>query len=397
VRGSALLVLIGTVAMVAACASTPTTSASTEPSRLTAPSPIQSDTPIPSGSRVDATATAPAATQVSGVALPACASAPPKASQTITFIASGHAWALDPSGTHLTCLFAVTDPGPFEWGPLGDRALLAGLEVKGVAGGPSRLSSDQSARTTTWSRPTGTSIVYVPTNGASLKKIHLDGTRTQDVTPLKSSRYLSVTYHPSGEAFAFALEQDAGQSIWMSSNIGKTPKRLVFSSEGTTFGALGFDVDGRHLLYAAGHADGHPELHRIDVTDTKQAPVVWEGPVGSSIMGIEPGLETGTVAWTSGTTSCADSVAMAQIRAGTVRAVPDAARPTRAVGWVSRSQLLVATGGCGEPFDLSVVDLSSGSVAPLVSGVSAGAVRTQLPTPPAPLPKAVVAEGSGFS
>jgi hypothetical protein len=239
--------------------------------------------------------------------------------------------------------------------------------------------------------------VYVPTNGTSLKKVHLDGTRTQDVTPLKSSRYMSVTYHPSGEAFAFAVEQDGGQSIWMSSNVGKTPKRLVFSTEGTTFGALGFDVDGRHLLYAAAHSDGHPELHRIDLTDTKQAPVVWEGPVGSAITAIQPGLETGTVAWTTGTTSCADSVAMAQTRARTVRAVPGATRPTSALGWVSRSQLLVATGGCGEPFDLSVVNPSSGSVVPLVSGVSLGAVRTPLPTPPAPLPKAVVAEGSGFS
>jgi hypothetical protein len=334
---------------------------------------------------------------VSGVPLPDCAPAAPKATATITFIASGHAWALDPSGAHLTCLFAVGDAGPFEWGPLGDRALLGGLEVKGVAGGPSLVSTDQTASTITWSRPTGTSIVYAPANGTSLRKVHLDGARTQVVTPLKLSRYLSVTYHPSGEALAFAVAQEGGQSIWMSSNIGKTPKRLVFSTEGTTFGALGFDVDGRHLLYAAAHSDGHPELHRIDVTDTKEAPVVWDGPVGSSITAIQPGLETGTVAWTTGTTACADSVAMAQTRDGTVRAVPDATRPTRSLGWVSRGQLLVATGGCSEPFDLSVVNPASGSVVPLVSGVSAGAVRTPLPTPPAPLPKAVVAEGSGFS
>jgi len=171
----------------------------------------------------------------------------------------------------------------------------------------------------------------------------------------------------------------------------------VFSTEGTKFGAMGFEADGKHLLYAAQHADNHPELHRIDVTDTTKAPVAWAGPVGSTIVDIQPGLTAGTVAWTTGGASCADSIAMAQTPAGTVRALPDATRPTRAVGWLGATQLLVATGGCGEPIDLSVVDVSSGSIVPLVSGVSVAAVRTPVPTPPAPLPEPVTALGEGFS
>jgi hypothetical protein len=331
----------------------------------------------------------------SGVALPACTPGEPKATDTVTFVASGHAWALSPSGDHLTCLFEVTDSGPFEWGPLGDRALLGGLEVKGVAGGPSRPATKQASATITWSRPTGKSIVYAPAGSSSLAKVLVDGTRPQDVTPLSSSTYLSVTYHPSGEAFAFAVERGGGESIWMSSNTGKRPNQLVFSKEGTRFGALGFDLDGRHLLYAALHADDHPELHSIDVTDTKQAPVLWEGPVGWSVMDIQPGLVTGTVAWTTGPTSCADHVAMARTADGTVRALGGTGSPTRAVGWLGPTRLLVATGKCGEPLDLSVLNVSDGSVTPLVSGVSAAAVRTPVPTPAAPLPTSV--EGSGFS
>ena len=332
----------------------------------------------------------------SGATLPACKPGRPKASATVTFVAEGNAWAISPGGAGLTCLFAIDDPGPFQWGPLGDRVLLGGLEVKGVAGGPSLKASDQPYDLITWSRPTGKSLVFAPSTDTSLKKAHLDGTRTQDVTPIPSSAYLSVTYHPSGEAFAFAVERQGAESIWMSSNTGKDAARLVFSEEGTKFGAIGFEVDGKHLLYGAQHADNHAELHRIDVTDTTNAPVLWEGPVGRMILDLQPGLETGTFAWTTGTTSCADSVAMAQSPAGTVRVLPDVTEPTRVVGWLSATQLLVSTGGCGAPLDLSAVDIVSGSIAPVVSGVSIAAVRTPAPTPAAPLPKQAATEGSGF-
>jgi hypothetical protein len=77
----------------------------------------------------------------------------------VTFVASGYAWAMSPGGDHLTCLFAVADAGPFEWGPLGDRVLLGGLQVKGVAGGPSLAASGQAFSTFTWSRPTGNARV----------------------------------------------------------------------------------------------------------------------------------------------------------------------------------------------------------------------------------------------
>ena len=87
---------------------------------------------------------------------------------------------------------------------------------------------------------------------------------------------------------------------------------------------------------------------------------------------------------------------MALTRDGTVRALPEAEEPTRALGWLDSRRLLVATGRCDEPLDLSAVDVSTGSVVPLVSGVDAAAVRTPVPAPPAPLPRSAI-KGSGFS
>jgi hypothetical protein len=315
----------------------------------------------------------------------------------VTFIADGSAWAISPSGSDLVCLFSVDPEATLTWGPLGDRVMLPGLEVKGVAGGPSIPTSQVTPSVAAWTRPTGASIVYAASDGTRLEKVRLDGAATQDVTPMASSTYLSVSYHPSGEAFAFAVRQGSEESIWISTNTGKTPQRLVFSTEGTRFGAIGFNLDGRHLLYAAQHSDNHPELHEIDVTNPTAAPVMWDGPVGSTILDIQPGQVSGSFAWTSQTTPCIDTIAMAQTRAGTVRLVSDTTRATRAVGWLDSTRVLVAVGPCDGPVDLAAIDVSSGAITPIASGVAAAAVRTPVPTPAARLPAPVANLGSGFS
>jgi hypothetical protein len=54
----------------------------------------------------------------------------------------------------------------------------------------------------------------------------------------------------------------------------------------------------------------------------------------------------------------------------------------------------VAAGACGQPIDLSAVDVSTGDVAPLAYGVDQASVRTLAQTPPPPLPSGI--GGGGF-
>ena len=402
-QGSLAAMLIALVVTIAGCAPTSTSPAAIAGSPTVGPTggsggssaPALTATASPMSVGPGPTPSGP--TLASGATLPPCVPRAPKASATVTFVASGDAWAMSPRGADLACLFAVADPGRFAWGPLGDRVLLAGVEVRGVAGGPSLPANDAPIATIAWSRPTGKSIIFSPGDGMRLEKAPLDGGAIEDVTPLPASTYLSVTYHPSGEAFAFAVARADGQSIWISTNRGGKPTQLVFSTEGTTFGAMAFDPDGTHLVYAAQHADDHAELHIIDITDPSRAPVAWEGPVGRTIVDLVPGPKTGSVAWTTATTSCADRVAMVRTAEASAAIIPGAAGPTRVLGWLNGTTLLVGIGGCDGPIALSAVDVSTGADVPLISGVATAAARAPVATPPAPLPRNVVIGGSGFS
>lgn len=381
--------LFGVVAVFvasSACGSGPGTLGSTHPPPSSGPS---------SGPSVGPTSSVTVARLASGAALPsACTPATPKRADTAAFVSAGHAWALSPDGSRLTCMFDVQDPGPFLWGPLGDRALVGSFEVKGLPGALTLAPTDLRSGPISWGRPTGKSIALVSADGTEIEKAHLDGEPVEDITPVRNARYLGVTYHPSGLAIAFTLERSGGQSIWISSNEGTKPRRLVFSKEGTTFGALAFSADGVVLYYAAIHAGGTSVLHNLSLANPTQVGAVWSAPPGRLILNIAAGPNVGSIAWTAGT-SCEDSVAVAQDADGNRLTIQSGSRPSRAVGWLDRKRILVATGGCSGPMDLKAVDVSSGTAVPLVSGVVAAGVRTPAPTPPPPLPQTDADVGSG--
>lgn len=310
---------------------------------------------------------------------------------TVTFVANGSAWALNPRTGRLACLFPAVHPGLFEWGPRADRALLAGLEVRSLGKGPSRPPGEVDPEVASWGRPIGKSIVFVSADGHSLLKAHPAGGALQDVTPVPNADYRLVVYHPSGLAFAFVLRRNGRESIWISSNVGAKPRMLVHGRLHTGFEALAFDPAGQTLYFVGRHRGGEIHVHSLALVGATSAPVEWQGRRGEHVPDLLPGWPG--FALTVGRASCASrrAVFVTKKREG-VAALPGD-RPSRAVGWLDDTHLLVAAGGCGNPLDLYSVQHDSLDASLLVRNVDAASVRRAEPSPPPPLP--LLGEGRG--
>jgi hypothetical protein len=313
----------------------------------------------------------------------------------VAFVADGNAWVLDRAGETATCVFSAAAPGPFTWNPRGDRALLDGLEIQSVGGEELRAPSSAASPVSSWGHPVGKAVVFVAEDGTQLHKVYPGSQREDDITPVPDVRYLNVAYHPSGLAIAFVVDTGEQQEIWLSSNLGEDPVRLVFAVDGTEFGALAFTADGTTLLYAAVHADDVPILHALDLTNPTVNQGLWRGGTGERITDILPQwTEDGNlVAMTVGA-SCETARAML-FRQGQL-ATPVADAPSRAIGWLDGHTVLVASGGCAGPSDLSAVDVRQDATVPLVTGVDLAAARTPMLDSVPPLPQDIEQEvGAG--
>ena len=331
-----------------------------------------------------------------GQPLPAgCPAGDSARAQTVAFVAGGNAWVLDPDSSDASCLFPTPAPGPFTWNPRGDRMLLNGLSIRSIDGSHLRDATSPTSPLSSWGHPIGKAVVYISPSATSLLKVYPGSQRTDDITPVPDVRYLNVIYHPSGLALAFVLDTGDGQEIWLSSNVGEDPVKLVFAVGGTMFGALGFTADGRTLLYAAVHGDDAPVLHALDLTDPTINQGLWHGDAGDRISAIfpQPKRYGDLIAFTVGT-ACGDSTAMLFRHGEPARSL--AAAPSSIVGWLDARTVLVASGGCEGPSNLASVDVTQDATVPLVDGVDIAAARTPLLGYVPPLPQHIEEEvGSG--
>ncbi len=334
----------------------------------------------------------------SGAPLPAgCASGNVTADATASFVAEGRAWALDPATGRVTCLFTVRNAGPFAWGPRGDRALLANLQVKGLGDAPTRPPGRVDPSASSWGRPIGKSIVFVGKGGRALLKAHPAGGGFTDVTPVRGATYERVVYHPSGLAFAFVLRRGGRASIWVSSNVGKTPRQIVHGRLHTGFDAITFGDGGTQLYFAARHVDRRVDVHRLQLVGATSAPVVWRGGPEEHVTDLVDAPGGPDLAFTAGR-SCESRYAMviSERHPKGAELMPDEQR-SRAVGWLDRKHVLVATGGCGDKLDLYSVDAASLEPRLLVRGVDVASVRRVEQLPPPPLSPAVLGARSSFA
>ena len=329
----------------------------------------------------------PTTTLASGVPLPdGCDRGVPDPRQTVAFVAEGRAWAIDPDETRLTCLFRIDDAGPFAWGPQGDRVLLGDLEVRGVNPAAPSLPAETAASPAAfdWGHPIGLAVVYASSADRLPQKRFIDDGHVDVLDGLPPGRYLDVAYHPSGLALAFVIDRGGEQSIWLSTNEGLDPVRLVFSKGGTRFTSIAFTPEGEELVWTAQHAGGFAQIHAMALDDRSGFTDGWSDPGGqTSNLLLAP--RGGLMALDTGA-ECEDRTATIVLSSKVARpALPDATLPTTSIGWLDRSTLLVGVGGCGEPIDLVAVD-AAGHETPIVLGADVGASRSITTSAPESVP-----------
>jgi hypothetical protein len=305
---------------------------------------------------------------------------------TVAFVADGRAWALDPTGGDLACLFPVENAAPFAWGPQGDRVLLGGFEIRGIAAdAPDFPPVRVDLGPFDWGHPMGLAVVFADQRGHPRKRFMDDG-RIIRLTSLPEGRYLQVAYHPSGLALAFVVEGAEGQEIWLSTNEGLDPQRLVFSEVGTTFPSIAFTPNGQQLWWTAAHDGGLAELHWMDLDDRSGFGTSWNQPTDGQATNLRVAPKGRLKALDLGT-GCDDRQAIVVHGKTGMPALSDVGQPTTALGWLDRTTLLVAAGGCDEQLDLYAVD-GSGDQDPiaLVLDVELAAPRTVVRNPPTEVP-----------
>jgi hypothetical protein len=322
--------------------------------------------------------------------------APSAASAPLAFVAGQRAWAATADGRRLWCLFEVRDPGPFLWGPRGDRVALEGLEVRGVGATVWRPPQGIETVSLTWLGASGNALAFVTPGNLNLASAALGSSELSELTPFRGPSYQAVASHPSGQALAFALRREGASEIWMAGNSGANPVRLVGPSP-DRLGPLAFPAGGKALYYGSRAPDGSRRLEVYSLAERRRLDPAWTGDrdvlaiVGSS----DPAATQVAVDTGSG---CDDRRAdLSGLDGGPGRPLlPSATRPTSAVGWLDTRRVLVAEGGCEGRFDLWLVDVSGRAPLSVARGIDRAALRPAGPRPaPAPPDLATLARAGG--
>ena len=214
----------------------------------------------------------------------------------------------------------------------------------------------------------------------------MDDGHVERLQELPKGDYQAIAYHPSGLALGFIVDEGERQGIWLSSNEGKDPVRLVFSRPDTVFSSLAFSPDGTQIWWIAQHSGAISEIHWMDLADRTGFETVLTRGLAPTARGLLL-APSGPLLAATEVGGCADARAMIIDADGAQPAIPDAGRPTQALGWLDASTLLVSAGGCDQPAQLFAVDGARGAHATiLVDGVDIGAPRTVLHDAPTAVP-----------
>ena len=324
-------------------------------------------------------------------------SAPSPTSAPVAFVAGGRAWATTADGRRVWCLFEVHRPGPFLWGPRGDRVVLDGLEVRGVGAPVWRPPRGIETVSLTWLGASGNALAFVTPGRLNLASAALGSIDLRELTPFRGgSTYQAVANHPSGQGLAFVIRRDGASEIWMTSNTGGDRARLVAPTR-AQLGPLTFSASGKALYYGSRRPDGTRTLEVFSLAEGRSLAPAWTGK--RDILAIvgrrDPAATQLAIDTGSG---CGDRRAdLSALDGGPGRPLlPAATRPTSAVGWLDTRRVLVVEGGCEGPLDLWLVDVTGSGPQLVARGIDRAAVRWPEPRPlPAPPDLAALARPGG--
>jgi len=323
--------------------------------------------------------------------------APAPTTAPVAFVAGGRAWATTADGRRLWCLFEVRHPGPFLWGPRGDRVVLDGLEVRGVGASVWRAPRGIETVSLTWLGANGSALAFVAPGRLNLNSAALGSIDLRELTPFRGgSIYDAVASHPSGQALAFVVQRDGASEVFMASNTGSGAVRLVAPTR-ARLGPLAFAGGGKVLYYGSRLPDGNRRLEVFSLAEGRSLAPAWTGKrdVLAIVARRDPAATQLAIDTGSG---CGDRRAdLSGLDGGPGRPLlPSATRPTSAVGWLDTHRVLVAEGGCQGPFDLWLVDVNGREPQSLARGIDRAALRWPVPRPlPAPPDLAALAGAGG--
>lgn len=309
----------------------------------------------------------------------------------ISFAKDGRLFALDPDSHDVRCIGRRTSYR-MSWGAQGDRLLLtSGRSSVYSDSARHELPGDQ--RETTWSRPTGTSVVYVSHDFNDLLKEEIGTGEVTDISFLEEHH--DVTYHPAGTHIAVSGTRGGEVGLFLATNEGTEVQQIVRGEEARFIDGLAFSHDGRHLYFRGDHGDHH-DLHAVRLATGEQSGDVERELSAGDLKTIDSGDRAGYFAVSpfsrtrrilyAGGCRQGDTEAAVLIRGqrSPLEAELGAIDP---VGWLpDHSVTFLAYGSerCDESGKGDLYRWHDGTITLLVTDVDAAAVRAVLPDPPDP-------------
>jgi hypothetical protein len=309
----------------------------------------------------------------------------------ISFVSGGKLFVAGRRGSLARCVVPVSRPTDIEWGPQADRLHFGDLR-RYDGGRIASLSGE--TQSVAWSRPTGSSIVYVSGGGRDsrglLMKVDAFGAEASDISFLAD--HDEAVYHPAGTHLAVTgTARDGTYGLWLATNLGEERQLLAIGEDARRIFSLSFSQDGTRIYYAAEHDHRH-DVHslRLALEDSEgrirnaELKTIQSAPTAMADV-IAPLRGSHRIAYSVG--SCEEKK-MTRVWNGAVvelggRLVDQSTEP---IGWLPGGELLVLAraDGCSGPGSLYAWQVRADRITPLADGVVAAAVRSVLPPPPPP-------------